>query len=256
MRNALFVWACTPSELPFPAERSGDRAHLGYRISDRGRLFYGFARRPTGGILILSDDGSGRPEAGFEAELERELRRGRFSGLYLDFEAVTPALFSLTKALDELAKRMRLRLYVPEPYAVCAQDAFVLIGSDVCAGDFVLRMEEAALRFGDRLALELIPLRADFRLPGQGRAVQLAPQQLAALQKDAQVYFSSSLLANYFTYRDEKKDTHFVLYDDGASLSRKCAAAERAGAKEIFALYGELAPFALDTDNPDVSDAY
>ncbi len=244
MRNDLFVWACTPSELPFQAQHGGACAHLGYRISDRGRLFYGYARRPSGGVLVLSDDGSGRPDReAFLPDLEKELRRGRFVGLFADFETVTPALFALVGSLDEVCAQRALALYVPEPYAVCAGHAFALIGSDVAAGDFALRLEEQALRFGARLALELVPLRADFRLPGEGKARRLTLTQLDALRKDAQVYFSSALCANYFTYRDADKVTHFVLFDDEKSLARKCELADKAGVRHIFALAQEISMY-------------
>ena len=241
MRNELFVWACTPQEEPGPALRGARRAQLGYRISDTGRLFYGFARKPSGGILTLSDDGTGRPDAeAFLPELEKELRRGAFSGIFADLEAVTPALFALAGEMEALAQRLRIPLFVPESYAAGTQRAFILIGSDVAAGDYALRLEEAALRFGPRLALELVPLRADFALPG--------------LERGAQVYYSQALCANYFTYRDGGQDTHFVLFDDEKSLMRKCELAEKAGVGSIFALYQEAAPFF--SDNPALSDAY
>ena len=256
MRNELFVWACTPQEEPGPALRGARRAQLGYRISDTGRLFYGFARKPSGGILTLSDDGTGRPDAeAFLPELEKELRRGAFSGIFADLEAVTPSLFALAGGLETLAQRLRIPLFVPEAYAAGTQRAFVLIGSDVAAGDYALRLEEAALRFGPRLALELVPLRADFALPGQGRAQPLTREELRGLlEHGAQVYYSQALCANYFTYRDGGQDTHFVLFDDEKSLMRKCELAEKAGVGSIFALYQEAAPFF--SDNPALSDAY
>ena len=239
MTNTDLILAGMPDELPEIRALGVKSAVLGYRISDSGHLLSASPGQGFGGILVLSDDGSGSAESpAFDRQLASALRRGRFLGIFADFDACTPPLAALVGRLS----------------ALCAKegpDAFILIGSDVAAGSFELRLAEQKSRFGERLALELVPMRADFLLPSQGRAHPLSEEALdSLLARGAQVYFSQELCVSYFTYR-AREGTHFVAFDDARSLSRKLELAEKAGVSAVFALYREVRALLPDILLPD-----
>ena len=52
-------------------------------------------------------------------------------------------------------------------------------------------------------------------------------------------YFSEPLCARYFTYR-QNGQTHFVLFDDAATLQRKIALAKALGIGEGLLLFDEV----------------
>ena len=252
MTNTDLILAGMPDELPEIRALGVKSAVLGYRISDSGHLLSVSPGQGFGGILVLSDDGSGSAESpAFDRQLASLLRRGRFLGVFADFDACTPPLAALTGRLSALCAKEGLSLYVPEIFSVYAPDAFILIGSDVAAGSFELRLAEQKSRFGERLALELVPMRADFLLPSQGRAHPLSEEALdSLLARGAQVYFSQELCVSYFTYR-AREGTHFVAFDDARSLSRKLELAEKAGVSAVFALYREVRALLPDILLPD-----
>lgn len=243
MINEQFILACDASEREECGALGCTLAHFGYRISASGRLLrisQGPAAR--GGILILSDDGTGVPDAPvFLRMLEGELTRQGFCGIFADFDSFSPKLSALLESIDALAVRRRSVLYVPELYAPQTPDACVLTGSDVVAGSYRFRLEEQLGRYESRMALELVPVREDFALPSQGQGRRMREGELdALLARGVTPYYSDELCLNYFTYVDKARVTHFVVYDDAKSLRRKMEIARRMGIEKIFALYAEL----------------
>lgn len=98
--------------------------------------------------------------------------------------------------------------------------------------------------------MEVERVRMDFTLPAaNGTGRELTPEAFSALAEAyrPRSFFSEALCAHYFTYQD-KKGTHFVLYDDAVSIRRKLALAARMGIDSAFMFYphvrdlvGELA---------------
>ena len=205
MTNTDLILAGMPDELPEIRALGVKSAVLGYRISDSGHLLSASPGQGFGGILVLSDDGSGSAESpAFDRQLASVLRRGRFLGVFADFDACTPPLAALTGRLSALCAKEGLALYVPEIFSVYAPDAFVLIGSDVAAGSFELRLAEQKSRFGERLALELVPMRADFLLPSQGRAHPLSEEALDSLGANDGYYEVLSIGSRALTKKGER----------------------------------------------------
>lgn len=254
MTNDQFILACDVSEREECYALGCTLAHFGYRISASGRLLrvsHGPAAR--GGVLVLSDDGTGVPDLPvFLRMLEGELTRQGFCGVFADFDSFSPKLSALVESMDGLAARRGIALYVPELYAPQAPGAFVLTGSDVVAGSYRLRLEEQRQRYEDRMALELVPVREDFALPSSGQGRRMREGELdALLARGMTPYYSDELCLHYFTYVDRAHVTHFVVYDDAQSLRRKVGIAREAGIGKIFALYAELRVLAPDILIPE-----
>jgi hypothetical protein len=249
MTNDQFILACDASEREECRALGCTLAHFGYRISVSGRLLRvspGPAAR--GGILVLSDDGTGVPDPPvFLRMLEGELVRQGFGGIFADFDAFSPKLSALIESMDALAARRGIALYVPELYAPQAPGACILTGSDVVAGSYRLRLEEQRQRYERRTALELVPVREDFALPSSGQGRRMREGELdALLARGMTPYYSDELCLHYFTYVDREHVTHFVVYDDAQSLRRKTQIAQDLGIEKIFALYAELRTLAPD----------
>ena len=129
------------------------------------------------------------------------------------------------------------------PLALNAAGARLIIGTALSGGSLRAMLEEAAARCGaQRLALDLERVRMDFPLPCQtGCGTPLTRSELAALRERHPIstYYSRELMANYFTYT-ENRSTHFVLFDDAGTLRKKAALAQSLGIQEAFLMYPEV----------------
>ena len=192
--------------------------------------------------MALCASGAEEPDADkLIPAVERQLKEGRHGGLFADFEDWSPRLGALMQPLEHICRSLGRDFFVPQLYAPQTQFACVLVGSDVAAGSYEGMISEQSQRYGERFALELVPLRADFLLPSGGHARQMDEDELDMLSaRGLASYFSEALCARYFTYRDGAGRTHFTLFDDPSTLKRKCEIAARFGARAIFGLYAEL----------------
>ena len=256
MTKPQFILGCGADEAEAAAALGCESACLCYRISASGKLLCAAPRAPQGGIMALCASGEDAPdERELIPALERQLKKGRHGGLFADFEDWTPRLGALMEPLERTCRALGCDFFVPQLYAPQTQSACVLVGSDVAAGSYEGMISEQAQRYGERFALELVPLRADFILPSGGRARQIDGEELdMLLARGLTPYFSEALCARYFTYRDGAGRTHFTLFDDASTLKRKCDIAARFGARYIFGLYGELVEALPDILTP--SGAY
>jgi len=249
MANAEFILACAAPERAECLALGYTAAHFGFRIAANGRLLRTFAGRiPPGGILVLSDDGSGIPdEPIFMQMLDAELSRGRYRGILIDFDAPGERLTRLVRSIGALCARKNREIYVPEPFSPWAENAFVLTGSDVAAGSFAVRMEEIVLRWGAHAAVELVPMCVDFPLPSHGVGRPMTAAELdRLLARGIESFYSAELCLRYFTYADGAGVTHFVAYDDARSLREKIRIAGDAGVERIFGVYAELREMLAD----------
>jgi spore germination protein YaaH len=101
-------------------------------------------------------------------------------------------------------------------------------------------ISDAIAKYGNsRVALEIERVRMDFSLPAtQGTGKELTAEDVQSLieQYNPQSFLSKDLCAYYFTYHD-KKGTHFVLYDNGASIKRKLSVAAKMNIEDAFIFY-------------------
>lgn len=240
--------AVTPKELPAAGRFTQNFAHIAYRIGHESTLLrQDLLLQSRGGVLSVSDWDAppiDAPETLCAAVL-RECGRRSYTGVLLDFE-LPPSRDRLLFAeqLDGLLSRNRKALYVPEAYARATVSAAVLVGTAISGGNFEEYLQEAVSRHGPaRTALDVERLRMDFPLPARtGQGQVLTGEALANLMEELQpsVFFSQVLCARYFTYT-RAGEAHFVLFDDGDTLSRKLRLGASLGVAVAFFMYPEVA---------------
>ena len=132
----------------------------------------------------------------------------------------------------------------PESLAAASSHTVVLLPTALSGGTLSGHIGDALEKYGPgRLALEIERVRMDFALPAvTGTGQDLSAVELQALidQYKPNSFLSKELCANYFTYRD-KKGTHFVLYDNAASIRRKLAVAASLGVDSALMFYPHVA---------------
>jgi len=231
------------------AEATGlDVARMIYRIGRGYHLYKAHAyNHVKGGLMVVDTDGysGGGPVSALVGEILLECDKRGYKGIVLDTgRSPVNMLQYLASYLASEAQTRGLRCFVPESLHSVGGNAAVLIPTALSGGTLTGHIGEAADKYGiSRIALEIERVRMDFTLPavnGSGR--ELSADELDALieQHKTQSFFSKDLVAYYFNYRD-KKGTHFVLYDNGASIKRKLQAAGSAGVENAFLFYPHVA---------------
>ena len=236
-----------PDHLRPPSRSTRRLAHAAYRIGPDGRLLrQSRMAQVRGGILVLDDEDCGpiRDRDALCREVWRECVSHGFSAAAADFERpVSEDRLQFLETLSQVLSRSGRRLYVPEAYGARLPLASVLICTALSGGIFQQRLEEAARRFGPgRLALDLQRLRMDFPLPcpsGEGTPLSREALERLMAEKAPTVFYSADLCARYFTCLREG-DSHFILFDDALTLSRKIQAGQAAGVQIGFLLYPEV----------------
>lgn len=243
MTKPQFILGCGPEQDADVRALGCTAAHLCYRVSASGKLMRTCPRAVRGGIMSLCLDADSAPDTeNFARSVGIELRMSGAEGLFADADVYSPKIAALIPKLEALCARMHRDLYVTEKYALDAQNAYVLIGSDVAAGSYTAMIAEQAQRLGNRFALELVPLSMDFLLPSGGNGRQISAEELdMLLARGLTPYYADALCAHYVTYRDSSGSTHFTVFDDASTLRRKWETAAQYGAGKIFGLYDELA---------------
>lgn len=226
-------------------------AHLSWQLGDGMRIVEGgVSSLMRGGYMVLGDalydGGAGNPSALVDACL-RECSLRMFEGVVFDFEQRTSKHLEafVAEAGPYLHKR-GLGTVVPERYAHACREAQVLVPTAMSSGSLHTRLREARERYGLRIVLEIEALRRDILLPGpQSAGTALHREELDALlaERRGVKFYSQEMCAHYFTYKDVKGSTHFVLFDDAASFRSKAQAALRLGIDRGFILYPEVESF-------------
>lgn len=237
--------AVTPGDFRDASRFTRSFSHVAYRIGPESTLLrHNLLLQTKGGLLSLSDRDAPivtDPDLLAQAVV-RECSRRSYGGAVLDFEGQP------RKDLQEFAgalvkKRGKLGLFVPEVYVDAAPSAAPMICTALSGGNYALRMNETAARFGaGHFALDVERLTMDFLLPsptGQGQPLSREEFTRLAEQESPTVFFSESLCARYFTYTREGK-SHFVLFDDADTLARKLHLGQAAGAGAAFFQYPEV----------------
>ena len=236
----------TPDQIQKSSRYTRRLAHAAYRVGPEGRLLrQNQLSKAKGGLMVLEDKDCG-PIQDHDAlcrEILWECASRSFSGVVADFEQpVSEDRTVFLLALSQLCARGGRRLYVPEAYGPHLPLAHVLICTALSGGILQQRLEDAVQRFGSgRLALDLQRLRMDFPLPcPSGEGLSLTRESLGALitEKNPTVFYSSDLCARYFTCLEEG-ESHFILFDDAHTISRKIQAGNALGIPTGFLLYPE-----------------
>lgn len=171
-----------------------------------------------------------------------ECRAHGYRGVLADFDSSGPARLSFLEQLSRLLSAHAMQLYCP--LTLPAANAKLLVGTAVSGGSLRQMLEEQAQRCGPaRLALDLERVCMDFPLPcPSGCGKPLTQSAFLALRQahPSSLYYSRSLMANYFTYTQEGR-THFVLFDDAQTLRQKYALARTLGIEDAFLMYPEVA---------------
>jgi len=242
------ILTATPQDTRAAQALSRRVAHLAYGVGPGLTLRHGLiGSAMRGGFMVLSDDGYDLSPGDISAlcrDVLRECGARGFEGVVADFErARAPSLEPFVERCAPALKDMGLKLFVTPRYAELSRDSRVVVSTALVSGSLKERLREARERYGPRIAIEIERIARDITLPdadGQGR--RLEPDELRALTKGRQVFFSSELCSHYFTYKDgESFATHFVLFDDARSILKKIQLAAELGVSEGFLLYPEAA---------------
>ena len=237
--------AVSPDKLRQAARFTDRLAHVAYRVGPEGRLTrHNLLVSTRGGVMVLGDQEGGpiRDSAALCRDVWRECGARNYSGVLADFEASpSPDRAAFLADLGRVLSRNGRRLFVSEVYGDAAERASVLLCTALSGGVFRQRLEEARERFGQRLALDLQRLRMDFPLPcpgGEGRPLSAGELEALMDRERPSVFYSSDLCAKYFTYTRDG-ESHFVLFDDAATLRRKLQAGQALGIETAFLMYPE-----------------
>ena len=238
--------AVTPGELRQASRYGRSFAHMAYRIGPESALLrQSLLLETKGGLLAVSDRDAPcieDPQALCAAVL-RECGRRSYGGVLLDFEErPRQDRREFAARLGQALAKSRRSLYLPPEYAV--PGAVTLLCTAMSGGNFAQRLHEAANSRGGagRLALDVQRLRMDFLLPapsGEGRPLEAEELQTLMEREQPAVFFSQDLCARYFTY-SRAGETHFVLFDDADTLSRKLKLGEKLGFSAAFLLWPEI----------------
>ncbi|MCL2080490.1 MAG: hypothetical protein FWH16_00145 [Oscillospiraceae bacterium] len=220
--------AATPDDARSAAAYGYPLAHMAYykTFEQHGR---------SGGWMVL-----GGPLAGGidPREAVEECRRRDFSGLLLDFESGDrQALTRFVLQADELCAQYNLTLITGKKFQT--ERSLTLVPSGAVSGSLRQRL----IKYGAGAVLEIVRLAQDIPLPApQGRGITMTHRRLGELLESRRpvTFFSSELLARYFTYKDESGVTHFIIYDDAESISKKIRLAGAIGFPYAVMLYSEV----------------
>ncbi|MBR6812390.1 MAG: hypothetical protein IKM51_03360 [Oscillospiraceae bacterium] len=212
-------------------------AHIGYELDSEGRLVQrGIPDELKGGIMVLTlRNGKIHSIAGAAADIALECAKREYSGLIADIEcSYDKGIETLLKQLDNAGVSP---LYIPQEYSNALPSARVMISSALKSGSFDAALTDAGRAFGSKAVLQLDRLCEDSPLPCRScDSKKLKPRDRSALQQrsGAQGFFSPKLMTNYFTYYDNEKTAHFVLYDTSSSIKRKLELAAQRGYEEVI----------------------
>ncbi len=201
----------------------------------------------SGGYMVVDTGGyvGGGPASSLIMEILGECDKNSFRGIVLDTGGKsTTQLMLLAGRLAMEASERRLKVIVHDVLSGASERTAILLPTALSGGTLTGHIGEAVDKYGaGRVALEIERVRMDFSLPAtQGTGKELTAGELQSLveQYNPQSFLSKDLCAYYFTYND-KKGTHFVLYDNGASIKRKLAVASKMGIEDAFIFYPHVA---------------
>jgi hypothetical protein len=245
LENKTNIILAAPKESIEQAARTGlPVAHITYKIG-RGYHLYRAqgAPRYAGGVMALDTSGytGGGPLSELVDEIRAECEAAGFTGVVISpGERLGLGQAALAARLASIRGEAGLTVYVPQEMAEIVPGAVVLVQTALSGGSLARHLMEAAARYGaENVALEIARVRMDFTVPAKtGTGRELKREELEALLDTyrPKIHYSEDLCASYFIYR-KGRQTHFVLFDNAATIRRKLAHAARAGIQTAFLFY-------------------
>lgn len=242
------ILAAPPEMGPAAAKQGVCVAHMAYRIGQGLHLYRSeqFSGRCQGDVMVVDDIGfSGRGDPNtLVSEILAERTARSLSGIVLSFENSTDALLQrAAELLCRAAQQPGIPIYLPSALRDKTGSGIALVTTALSGGTLRQHLSDAIQQYGaDSIAVEIERTRMDFLLPakgGEGQSLSAEELQERIRRYRRQAFFSRDLCAYYFTYRD-RFGTHFVLYDNGASIRQKLLAARRSGIGTAFLYYPEV----------------
>lgn len=236
--DEMKIYLSAPPNFVSEAARYGAVSAMAYRIGRDLRLYQSpmpEVRRALMDVDASSFSGCGPHEA-LVRQLVCQCFRSGHIGLVMDLPRPNGRLFAFCEALGRAAARYDLELYLPERYARCAPDSFVLVPAQNTSGTYAGRLARLKSLYGaKRLALEAERVYTDFTLPCRsGTGHVISPAANASPPPDTR--FSPELCANTASFiRDGR--AHLVVWDDRDTLSRKLEIAGDIGIRRVFFYY-------------------
>lgn len=226
--NMQVYLAATPEDVKSAVVHGYPIAHMAYYKSFE-------SHSQSCGWMVLSNILANAAEP--RVIIDECLKRN-YGGVILDFEGGDKqSLARYADALGNLCSQYNITLVTGKRYQT--DTSFTLVSSGVVSGS----LRQKLLKYGNRSVLEIVRLAQDIPLPApQGRGITMTRAELTDLLNERRpaTFFSSELLARYFTYKDAYGITHFIIYDDAESISKKLRLAESMGLPYAVMLYGEV----------------
>lgn len=246
-----YILCAAPGQTRDAARFGLTLAHMGWQLGEGMRLVDGgVSSSMRGGYMILGDamyDGRSGDASRLADACLRECGLRSFEGVVFDFEQRTSKhLEAFIAEAAPYLKKHELDVVVPERYAGASQEAQVMVPTAMTSGSLRSRFKEGRERYGPRMVLEMECLRRDILLPGpQSAGTPLHREELDAIlsERGGVKFYSQEMCSHYFTYKDMKGNTHFVLFDDASSFRSKAQTALRYGIDRGFVLYPEVEGF-------------
>ena len=219
---------------------------LNYKISGDGGLKKSVLTAGEQTVMGISDEEITNPVTNAEklcCDIFYEAKSGGYRGVLFDFESRAAWMYPFVSALSYGLFERGLKHYVPERFHSAAPCAKLIINAAVSGGSFADMYGSAVQKYGkERISFELSPGRHDFIIPSysaEGKALSQNEFDNITEKYHPSVYFSSELLAKYFTYRDSTGNFHFVIFDDAATVQEKLAFFDNNRADSVFMLFSD-----------------
>lgn len=227
-----------------------EEIQLLYRVSPQLSLLQVSGVSPQArrkGQIMGIDTMAQAPEGDISAfcrQVEGVLEQYGFGGLACFFQgAGNPCLEKTVTALEQLCKKRRIPLLLPERYGKKSDYGKVFVSTVLSGGSLEGKFRRAMEQYGrERVVMDIESMAMDFLLPApQGTGERLQRGQVQALRErtQAQTFFSQELCARYFTYENGEHSLHFVLYDDQKTMEEKIRLSRQWNLWGVAVTYGE-----------------
>ena len=232
-----------PEELRMAQKYPCQIAHLAYTIGkDLHLMRHNLLLNTKGGLLSLSASDCPPIPSGdaLRRELLRECGIRGFRGISAELPVREDTTVFLRRLQQSLAQE-RKSLFLPKETASSVPGSIAVVCTALSGGVFRERMEEAIRLYG-RIALDVQRLIMDFPLPspsGQGNPITSQELSQILAQRSPSVFYSAELCARYFTY-SEHGQSHFLVFDDAATIQQKLNFGRKQNLPAAFLLYPEV----------------
>lgn len=191
---------------------------------------------PSGDVMIVCVKNA-NPDASLP--IYEEFRRRKFRSVFIDSEAPSNELSSLSEALS----RRGVSLFFPIEISNTIPSSRPVAELAVSGGSITEYLESLLARHKNlAVSVPRISLRFDM---GEDNAYgfPLTKKEVRRLMNihDAKVFYSPAMMVNYFIFSPSSQKASYILFDDARSLSDKIRLAKKLGVSDLFLTYSEIA---------------